>query len=166
MLTNKNQFFTFSEKFKDGERGEKLMDRFFSKWFYIEYIPSEIQKIFHYDREFTSKSKHNESFNVEYKTDLIAVRTGNFFVETDISDGVSGWLYKTCADWIAILIGEEIYLVDINVLRESIRINKFFYKQRNSKPTKKINNQYYHSIGYLMPVKDLERISNKHLIVF
>lgn len=165
MLITKNQYFTFTEKFNQGMNGEILMDEFFSKWFHIKKMNSNSQEVFHYDREFTPKSKPCESFRVEYKTDLMAVRTGNFFVETDMSDGVNGWLYKTCADWIAVLIGKEIYLVDINVLREAIRLNKNIYKQRNSKSTKKFNNQHYHSIGYLMPMKDLERISNIYLVV-
>lgn len=164
MSSYKVESFTFMEKLKEGEQGEDLMDDFFKTWFHIQKVSVQNQVKYHYDRDFILKTNQSTRFKIEYKTDLMAVRTGNFFVECDMSDGGRGWLYKTNADWIGVLIGSEIYLVDINVLRFNILKNSEKYKKRNSRPTKKFNVSY-HSTGYLMPLNDLKSISNIYIIV-
>lgn len=162
-----NTALDFKEQSKLGKRGEETMDRFFSRWFDIHEINGYEQLIIKYDRVFQVKGNSDEKYKVEYKTDLQAVRTGNFYVEIDMTDSRKarkGWLYETRADWIAVLVGNKIYLTDTEVLRNHIFRYKNIYKQRKSRPT--FNGQYYYqAIGYLMPLKHLEMISNIYSIV-
>lgn len=96
-----NTALDFKEQSKLGKRGEETMDRFFSRWFDIHEINGYEQLIIKYDRVFQVKGNSDEKYEVEYKTDLQAVRTGNFYVEIDMTDSRKarkGWLYETRAD--------------------------------------------------------------------
>lgn len=160
-----NNYYSFEDKYNQGLIGEKKMDDYFKHWFDIEIIEPKKQLLEHYDRLFTPKKENNLNFKVEYKTDFAAIKTRNFFIETESSTGYSqGWIYKTKADWISILVSNQIYLAEIEALRKLFRKNINLYPKRKSKPTPCHNGFSYYSTGYLMPLTDLKLISKLYFI--
>lgn len=154
--------YDFNNQKKQGDIAEKLMDEYFSEWYFIKNMSVKQQLILHYDRIFVDLDDYKQ-YKVEYKTDLIAVRTGNFYIETEISNGKKGWFYKSKADWLAVLIGREIYLASFCYLRLLFAEKSKDYKIKKSGLTITSNGSF-NSVGYLMPIKDLIVISNVHQI--
>jgi len=89
--------YTFNDKVKDGIRGAKELDLFYSKWFKIESVDLQIDKL-GIDRIFVERV-NNFRWTVEYKTDLLASSTKNAFIETISVDTTNtpGWAYTACA---------------------------------------------------------------------
>jgi hypothetical protein len=154
--------YDFDEQKRQGDIAEKLIDDYFSEWYFIKNITVKQQLIDHYDRIFVDLDSGNQ-YKVEYKNDLVAIRTGNFYIETEISNGRKGWFFKSKADWLAVLIGKEIYLASFCYLRLLFAKKSKCYKIKKSGVTITPNGSF-NSVGYLMPIKDLMEISNIYQI--
>lgn len=158
-------YYGFEEKRIQGEEGETKMDNFFRDWYHIEKIPVFNQlNDKKYDRLFIEKDNPKNQYKVEYKNDILALKTKNFFIETESYRGLqNGWIYKTGSDWMSVLVGNKIYLV------QTLNLKLFFEKSKNNyqhKETKKTvtNRSSYCSAGYLMPLIDLEKISSIYFV--
>lgn len=158
-------YYDFQDKLTEGLRGEIRMDNFFRKWFKIAKVPSSSQTILHYDRIFTHNKEPENKIRVEYKTDLIGIKTGNFFVEiySNKKEETPGWFYKSKADWFCVLVGNKLFIADSTLFRFYISCNKSRYQERDGKPT--LSGEYsYRPMGYLMPLRELEMISVVYFI--
>lgn len=88
----------FHASLKRGELGEAELGRCFAQWFVIEPASKDEQQR-GIDRHFTERAT-GKRLRVEYKTDYMAHRTGNAFIETVSVDAASkpGWAYRSEAD--------------------------------------------------------------------
>lgn len=160
-------YYDFQDKLTEGLKGEMIMDNFFKMWFDIIRIDPETQKKLHYDRLFKYKNDSASQLKVEYKTDLLAIDTGNLYVEkySNKKQKTPGWFYKSQADWFCILVGNKLFITDSTLFRFYVNRNKSRYKERDGKPTLSASGEYsYRPMGYLMPLRELEMISSVYFI--
>lgn len=135
--------YDFQEQLDIGERGEKRLDKFFSRFYKIDPVPMDLQRL-GVDRVFNNNGIR---FTVEYKTDLKACTTGNFFLETEV-DGKPGWLYSSVAQVVVYYIPPTAYVLNLVALRQDV--NNGFLTGEESKP---IPNKGYEAKGILVSVK-------------
>src|SRR5690349_24780228 len=111
----------FDEQNTRGGKGEAFLDTFFAeRGHYIQKATRGQQRL-GIDRVFL---KDDGIVQVEYKTDLLAHKTGRVFVETISMDsnGKQGWVFTSHADVIVYFIPglKVIYVVPPERLRESV----------------------------------------------
>lgn len=112
------------------------------------------------DRIFTHK-RTEMRVSVEYKNDLLAHQTGNFFCEFDVN-GAPGWTKTALAQILIVhLPGQHRALwVDMVKFRRAIasigRMQKY--------PTGVCKNKNYEAKGYLYPIGQLEALS-EHVVL-
>lgn len=134
--------YSFDDQLKVGERGEERLDRCFSRFYQISPVPMELQRL-GVDRIFNNKGIR---FTVEYKTDLKACSTRNFFLETEV-DSKPGWLFSSVAQVVIYYIPPDAYVLNLLALRQDI--HNGFLKGEESKP---IPNVGYQARGILVPI--------------
>jgi hypothetical protein len=145
--------YDFGIQLARGESGEQVLDKFFSDKFGI-CPASRQQQLQGIDRIFKNRETGNV-LKIEYKTDDIAHRSGNAFVETVSVDSVGkpGWAYTSRADYLIYYIPGDllIYVIQFSVLREQLPswINKY--------PVKKAPNKGYFTHGIPVPLAEFER---------
>lgn len=144
--------YSFSNQFKQGTNGESALDRFFGDQFEITAVSRKLQRR-GIDRIFRSRAGDN-LLRVEYKTDYLAHKTGNAFIETVSVDsaGKRGWVHTSEADYLIYYVVEDllIYVVAFTTLR---RVLPGWLKRY---PTKKAPNSGYFTHGLLVPLRELE----------
>jgi hypothetical protein len=148
----------FDESLETGKKHESDLDTFFRRWFTIDTVPLELDKL-GVDRIFTRK-KGVERFSVEYKADEQAHETGNAFIEivsqqyvTDKPD-VAGWAYTSVAQRIIYYLPAttEIYILDTVALRDKLEDWTSRYTEV------KADNETYAGIGLLVPISAIESV--------
>jgi hypothetical protein len=142
----------FDEQNLRGGKGESFLDSFFAeRGHYIQKATRGQQRV-GIDRVFL---KDGGALQVEYKTDLLAHRTGKAFVETISSDssGKQGWAYTSRADVIVYFIPglSVIFVVPPARLREQLE------RWQQAYPTRSAPNQDYATHGILVPIEEFER---------
>ncbi|MBA4495116.1 hypothetical protein ACFO25_09995 [Paenactinomyces guangxiensis] len=145
---------TFSEKLKEGEAFEKMLDTFFSKWYRIEPVTDRKLQKAGIDRIFIDEET-GRRLKVEYKADSMARKTGNVFIETisNSSTFEEGWVMKCQADVIIYFIPptSEIIAIEPLAILKSLPEWIQLYKKAPAK------NPTYWSYGRLVPVVEFKK---------
>lgn len=149
--------YSFVEQLAQGKRHEAFLDSYFATDFYIRPASADEERL-GIDRHFTLKSS-GQRFTVQYKADSTASRTGNAFIET-VSvdrDSVPGWAYTCTADYLIYYIPPMglAYLVQPWAIRERVKHWQKKFQCRS------IPNKGYKTIGILVPLDEIERISDQ-----
>lgn len=113
----------FEQKLQEGRHWEQALDAAF-RFIGTEVIEAgpELQQwgVDRIHRRVLSE-EITYSVSVEYKTDLVAVRSGNLFLEHQIrtSDGAmkSGWLFKTIAQTLVFLLPQKKRFITMDTLQ-------------------------------------------------
>ena len=147
----------FNQQFQRGQVGEQALDRYFERWYVIAPVTMTLQRR-GIDRLFIPK---NGGFGrcVEYKTDEVAARTGNAFIETvsvDI-DNKAGWAHTTNAEIIVYYLPQlrALYMIDVCKLRLELP------KWEARYPKKTAQNKDYLTHGVLVPLSVLRTVCSK-----
>ena len=151
--------YRFDQQALQGERGEAFLDRHFSRWFRIEPATLEEQRQ-GIDRHF-HHLKSGQDFTVEYKTDSLASRTGNAFIETVSVDSgqKAGWAFTSQADRLLYYVpGKQIIYI---LKMATIRARLPFWLQTCE--VREVPNNGYHTHGLLVPLEELERCAERVL---
>lgn len=147
--------YNFDVQLAHGESGERFLDKFFSDKFEIHPATRHQQRQ-GIDRIFKNK-KTGKILKVEYKTDYLAHRTGNAFIETVSVDskGKKGWIYTSQADYLIyyVVIDLLIYVITFEALR------KLFPNWIKKYPSRKSPNKGYFTHGILVPLTEFEKYS-------
>lgn len=146
----------FSNSLVIGDKHEIELDRFYSQWSKILRVSHTAQAM-GIDRVWIS-NETGIQYTVEYKSDEIAGRTGNVFIETISNDvtGKLGWAYTTCAQWLCYYIPQmkTAYWIDALVLKYRIKEWEKKYKSIS------VANKDYNTIGILMPLDEFKHFCN------
>lgn len=148
---------SFTHKLKEGQRHEAFLDRYFSADFAITPAnPTEERSGI--DRHF-KRRRDGRCLTIQYKADSTAARTGNAFIET-ISvdrDNIPGWAYTCRADLLIYYIPPMglAYVLEPAVIRDRVDAWQQTFK------SKAIPNKGYNTIGVLVPLDEIERISKQ-----
>lgn len=138
-----------------GEEGEGFLDRFFEPRYIITPATRDEQRM-DIDRHF-EKRETGSAFTIEYKTDDLAKKYRNAFIETISVDthGKPGWAVMSAADFLIYYVtGDEIiYVIRFADLRKRIPYWAFRYKPKDSQ------NKGYKTWGIPVPLHELERIA-------
>ncbi len=135
--------YDFKEQLKIGEVGERTLDAHFSKFYKIQAVPMELQ-LLGVDRIFFNPK--GSRFTVEYKTDLIATTTRNFFLETQVN-GKSGWLWSSVAQLVIYYVPPMAYILSLVSLRQDVQMEVI-----KGTPSKPVENDGYTAEGLLVPI--------------
>ncbi len=137
-----------------GEEGEKYLDIYFAMSYNIRRA-TELEQQEGIDRVF---KKDGIEHSVEYKTDYTAGETGNAFIEMVSVDtrNVKGWALTSRADWLFYYVPGRhvIYIIAMPILRKNLGT---WIKRYKKSP--KVPNEKYNSEGVLVPLMEMERIS-------
>lgn len=97
-----------------------------------------------------------EDVSVEVKTDMLAGRTGNAFIETRVADKL-GWAQKCRANvifyWVP--LDEDIIVLEPDLLRGHLEKWKTVYR------TRVVQNTDYDAEGILVPLSALHRVARE-----
>lgn len=147
--------YNFDEKLKEGIDFEKELDEIFNGEFDIKPVNMVDQRL-GIDRRFTRKS-NGASLTVEYKSDSKAAKTGNAFIETISVDthNKTGWAKTSQADILIYYIPptKVIIVLKMQAVQSSVARWEKVY------PKKSIPNEGYNTIGVLVPLIELTRMS-------
>ena len=145
--------YSFITSLEYGIKQESVLDNFFSQWYIIEEA-THYQQSVGIDRIFSIGDKR---FSVEYKTDRIAGRTNNSFIETIsvAEDGSPGWAITSRADVLIYFVPSEkkVWVIKFNTLR-----NKLAYWYHKY-PRKTVVNETWKGYGILVPLVELDNIA-------
>ena len=145
--------YLFDEQLKQGKRGEYLLDEFFGAQGY---------KVQH-----ASKRADRQGIDrylirtVEYKTDYMAHKTGNLFVETisvkNATTEKPGWAHTSKADWLIWLIDgkSEVLIIWFGTLRRMLPE----WEKRCREVS--VQNKGYLTIGRLVPLDEMRQLAGK-----
>ena len=137
----------FEEQLEKGEQYEHILDTFFSSQYDIEEATFEQQRL-GIDRLFTSK-KRSVRASVEYKTDFVAQRTGNVFIETE-NDEVeyTGWASSSTAQILVYFIPEMNIIFMADMLKIKLDIDFLCVKYG----IRTVKNETYNMLGTPIPI--------------
>lgn len=140
-----------------GGQGETTLDKYFSKFYDIEPVSVELQKM-GIDRIFVEKGT-NIRHSVEYKTDKKAAKTGNLFIES-ISNDTNGKLGWTVTFLAQVLI---IYVPGLQLAFEisASPIKKKLAEWMGKYEVKQIPNPGYYTHGIPVPVAEITKICDE-----
>jgi hypothetical protein len=145
----------FEVKKAEGERYEKIIDRFYSRRFgvRIEQVSMELQML-GIDRIVTDPGT-GERWSLEIKTDFRASQTGNFFIEICTNDitGRKGWAWTSCAQELALFV-PDMHTLYITEMRS---IKKLLPNWLARFQTKTANNGNHSSKGAVVPIEAFVR---------
>lgn len=104
--------YDFDRQLAEGEAGEAFLDAFFrGRGHTVRPVSMDGQRR-GIDRDITAPD--GRQMSVEYKTDRLAARTGNAFVETisvDAEQGKMGWALTSQADYLVYYVPEHVILI-------------------------------------------------------
>ncbi len=110
----------WEEKKPIGDRCEKILDTFFTgKGLSVKKVGEETDRL-GIDRIFENSS--GMKYSVEYKSDLKAKTTGNFFVELRQRNKNDGWAYSCIAQRLVLFIPgrNELYILRTERLKDQL----------------------------------------------
>lgn len=139
-----------------GDMGETILDKHFSKWFNIEEVSREEQRL-GIDRIFTKKDIPVK-FSVEYKTDLMAGKTNNVFIETMSVEEKNklGWAYTSLAQYIMYFVPTTsiYFVISVVEMKHCLAGWKTNYVEKRLRNV--MGKTVYHSSGLIIPIKDFK----------
>ena len=139
--------YTFPEQLEKGEAYEAILDTFFSSQYDIEEATWEQQHM-GIDRLFTSK-KRGIRASIEYKTDFVAQRTGNVFIEVeDDETNPCGWASSSTAQILVYFIPEMNVIFMVDMLKIKLDIDLLCVKYG----FKTVKNPTYNILGAPVPI--------------
>jgi len=154
--------YNFEEQLEIGERHEKELDNRLENLticLRLEKLKVEEQIRWGIDRIFYSKA--GNVFSLEYKTDLKAYSTGNFFIETISSDTplTRGWALKTLAQHILFYVPQEekVWAVSAWHLKQKLKDWEEKYEEGIC------CNETYNTKGLKVPRKEIEDMADYSL---
>lgn len=136
--------YTFKDQLAIGEKGEGKLDDYFAKYYDIEAVVMPLQKL-GVDRIFFNR-KTGGRFSVEYKTDLIASTTRNFFLEIRVN-GKPGWLLSSVAQLVIYYAPPYAYVLNTAALRADWSAGVI-----SGELSKPVQNDGYVAEGILVPI--------------
>ncbi len=147
--------YDFKTQLARGKIAENKIDEYFKKWWNITTLTVQEEMKLGTDRIWANK-KTGKRYSVEYKFDEKSKETGNIFLETvsQKENNKLGWVLTSTAQILILYLPPYAYRLNLLELRKDEEYWKE-YKEGTCK------NKNYHSIGKLMPVKDLERYNYK-----
>ena len=145
--------YSFSEQLIKGEEYELILDEFFSSKYDVEHVQLEVQR-WGIDRIFTRKSS-GVIASVEYKTDFIAQRTGNVFVETETVGGTGkqGWAFCSIAQLLVYFIPELNVIYVADMLKIKLDIDKLAVRY----DVKTVDNGHFKMMGVPIPFEVFDK---------
>lgn len=149
--------YSFVEQLEKGQKAERILDEYFSKWYLIADVSMDTQRK-GIDRIFTRQAFSEPiqpTINVEYKADEKTQSTGNVFIETMsvMEMGKYGWAWTSQADMLVYLaIPDTIYIVPPVKIREIIPEWTKTYGVRT------VRNKAYKSCGIPVPEEEFAKI--------
>jgi hypothetical protein len=148
--------YEFDKQHELGKRYETLIDQYFSEWYDITPASEDEQRL-GIDRHYQHKALPR-SFTVEYKTDFVAERTHNAFIETISVDRSNklGWAYTAQAAYLFYyIVGDDILYV-MTFIKLRSQLARWVEKYRTAKTP---NESYrgYNTIGLIVPLDEFER---------
>lgn len=150
----------FVECLQYGQSGEALIEKHFSDRWDIQPATTEQQKL-GIDRVFKNQCT-GEAYTIEIKTDTVAAKTGNAFLEIakHLNPYRPGWVYTCQADFLFYLVPHQMLIVvRPNTLRLHIESWLISYPLRNVKSEGK--HQNYQTQGVLVPLDELAKTGGK-----
>ena len=148
--------YDFGQQLQAGEAGERALDAYFSQFYEITVVLTREQKRDGIDRLFVGK-RDRIRFSVEYKTDYLASKTGNCFIETVSMDTTDapGWAVKSLAQVLVYYIPgwNRIYMLPMYVLKGALREWRQMYPEVASQ------NNGYCTWGLKVPIEELAELS-------
>lgn len=145
--------YSFNDQAQRGKAGEAFLDHYFARWFQIE-VASHDDQHQGIDRFYTTRNQ-KQRLAVEYKTDVVASRTGNAFIELVSVDttGKAGWAYTSKADYLLYYLPDSglIFMLQMAAIRERLP------RWKDQYPNRRIPNNGYYSEGVLVPLSEIER---------
>lgn len=150
----------FRQQYERGNKGETELDIYYKKLYRVSHARYEHQKL-GIDRYFCAiNSKYQEWFSVEYKTDYLAHRTGNIFIETAIHNKsgyhCQGWFQLTLAQALFYYIPEQKLCYCADVLKMKNISSGYYTSYKETQGI--LNSDCYQAMGVLVPIKDFELI--------
>jgi len=140
----------FEVKKAEGEKYEQELDNYFTQLLgvNIKKVSMELQ-LLGVDRIFTGRS--GRRWSVEYKADIRAAQTGNFFIEilTNDNSGKKGWAYTSIAQRLVLYIpGKALcYIIESHKIKSRIEEWLDIY------PVRSANNGHHNSEGIIIPIE-------------
>lgn len=144
----------FNNSLSFGKQAELQLDEIFSRWYQIEEVSLADERKLGIDRIFTKAD--GTKLKVEYKADKWALKTGNIFIELEVS-GKPGWTKKTVADIVVYSFVRfnrvESALILTHELIQSL------LPEWEQLPKKHIQNDNFYGIGVLVKIESLKNRS-------
>lgn len=149
--------YDFNTQLAKGKKGEQILDDKFSDRFIITQPNLSKEKKDGYDRVFVSKVNSDVVLLIEYKTDFIAHKTGNAFIETVSMDAYNrdGWALTSKADYLFYFVVKDLLLYIIKMKR----VRELVPGWLKEYPTRKSVNNGYNTHGVLVPLYEFEEHS-------
>lgn len=152
-----DKVYDFDTQLAIGQAGEEALDVYFSKWYGIEPVDMELQ-MKGIDRIFTRKFDELR-LAVEYKTDFVAAKTGNAFVETELAFTTGtrlkgGWARTCQADF---LVYWPVGLGPITLNPLTLRTHLDGWETQYQGRT--VQNPTWVSVGILVPLRELRLLA-------
>lgn len=152
---NKDYFYNCLETAKIGE---KIVTDIFKKEGYTVQDVSDNKKWQEVDVDLLVYKNDKLVYKIEVKTDEKALVTQNIFIETKSNKGL-GWIWKTEADYIYIVIpNEKIYVLYKDEFVAWFKSIMHKFKCRSAKTTDKYGNTLYYTWGRLIPMSVIENL--------
>lgn len=155
----------FKDSYKEGLKGEAFLDDFFGRA-YPDFVISEVDR--DQERRGIDRTFDNGQgvWNVEYKTDYMAQKTGNIYLEMTVNHwprAKLGWAVGSQADTLIYYIPEvAVYSLSFALLHDKLEkgnyANELTWKTVWNKSFD--GNSRYSSFGMLLPIKKFEKDLN------
>lgn len=147
--------YAFESQLREGVRGEAALDdSFAADW--IITLATDAEQRRGVDRHFIHRAT-GEALTIEYKTDYVAGRTRNAFLEiisVDVADK-PGWVYSCTADYLFYYVPADGV---VYVLRPA-RVRHFVDHLSHWRRPVPVSNRGYRTWGYVVPLRVLERLA-------
>ena len=148
--------YDFTKQLERGEQGETRLDGLFAQREYLIRPATRDEQRRGIDRWMTN-ARTGKVTAVEYKTDDLASKTGNAFIETVSVDTANkpGWAYSSEAEFLIYYLPQDelIYIVPFERLRRRLPRWEQTYPKRSAQ------NEGYQTHGLLVPLCELEGIA-------
>lgn len=150
--------YDFDTQLLKGKQAENILDAYWKKrGIKIETVSMNFERL-GIDRIFEYK---NIRYTIEYKTDFLASKTGNAFIETvSVAGARLGWAYTSLAQGLVYFLPDTHIVYYVNM----IEIKRNLMKWESEFPTREVKNKTYTGNGILLPLKKFEEIGIKTII--
>lgn len=155
MLQNRDYFYNSLEVAK---QGEKIVSEIFQNKGYTVVDVSNEKKWQEIDVDLLVFKNDKLINTIEVKFDEKALETRNIFIETKSNNGL-GWIWKTKADYIYIVIpGVKVYVLYRDEFVAWFKSVMYECKSRSAKTTDRNGKFLYHTWGRLIPLSVIDSL--------